>query len=169
MKKTRFAIAVVLCVSLLGLGSTAASAASQVVKIAATSAGKVIVAANGRTLYVFAADSPGTSTCTGSCAQAWPPVLVTSRSLGHSSDVKAKLSTITRSDGKTQLAINGLPVYTFSGDSAAGQDHGQGLNSSGGLWWVIGPNGTPIKAAATSGSGSTSGGSGGSGGSYDYY
>ncbi len=170
MKATRLAIAAVLSVSLIGFGTTMASAASQAVKTGTTSAGKVLVAANGKTLYVFTADSPGKSTCTGACAQAWPPVLATARTLGHSADVKAKLSVIKRSDGKTQLAINGMPAYTFSGDTAAGQDHGQGMNASGGLWWVLSPSGTPIKAAAGAGSGTSPGGGGSpGGGTYDYY
>ena len=169
MKASRFAIAAVLSISLIGLGGTVATAASQVVKTGTTSTGKVLVAANGKTLYVFAADSPGKSTCTGACAQAWPPVLATAKTLGHSADVKGRLSVITRSDGKTQLAINGLPVYTFSGDSAAGQDHGQGMNASGGLWWVIAPSGTPIKGASSSGTGSAPGGGTSPGGTYDYY
>jgi hypothetical protein len=80
------------------------------------------------------------------------------------------LSVIKRSDGKTQLAVNGMPAYTFSGDTAAGQDHGQGMNASGGLWWVIGPNGTAIKTSAPSGSGSAPGGATSpGGGTYDYY
>ncbi len=169
MKASHITIAAALSISLIGFGTTIASAASQTVKTGSTSAGKVLVGANGRTLYVFAADSPGKSTCTGACARAWPPVLATAKTLGHSADVKAKLSVIKRSDGRTQLAINGLPAYTFSGDSAAGQAHGQGMNASGGLWWVIAPSGTAIKTAPSPGSGTAPGGTATPGGTYDYY
>lgn len=172
MKASRFALAAVLSVSLIGIGMTAATAASQTVRTATTSAGKVLVGPTGKTLYVFAADSPGKSTCTGACAKAWPPVLATAKTLSHSADVKAKLSVIKRSDGKTQLAVNGMPAYTFSGDSAAGQAKGQGMNASGGLWWVIAPSGSAIKTSGSSGSGTAPGTPGGAatpGGSYDYY
>jgi predicted lipoprotein with Yx(FWY)xxD motif len=65
--------------------------------------------------------------------------------------VTAKLATIKRSDGTSQLTANGYPVYTYVGDSAAGQTNGQGKNISGGLWWVVSSNGSWIKkAAATS-------------------
>lgn len=146
-----------------------ASAETQTVKTGSTSSGKVLVGANGKTLYVFAADSPGKSTCTSACAQAWPPVLATAKTLGRSADVKAKLTVIKRSDGKSQLAVNGLPAYTFSGDSAAGQALGQGMNASGGLWWVIAPSGTPIKTTTSPGSGTTPGCTTTPGGTYDYY
>jgi len=126
-----------------------ALAASQPVHTGTTSAGKVLVNAQGKTLYVFAADSPRKSTCSGACAQAWPPAPANTKALGHSADVKARLGVITRADGKAQLTVNGLPAYTFSGDSSAGQANGQGVNASGGLWWVIAPSGTPIKSTTS--------------------
>ncbi len=159
----------VLSLGLLTIGTATVMAASQPVHTASTTAGKVLVDAKGKTIYIFAADSPGKSTCIDACAQAWPPVLATSKTLGHSADVKAKLSVITRSDGKTQLAVNGMPAYTFSGDSAAGQAHGQGMNASGGLWWVVAPSGSAMKSTGASGSGSAAGGANQPSGTYDYY
>lgn len=130
------------------LAGPSALAASQPVHTGTTNAGKVLVNAKGKTLYVFAADSPRKSTCSGACAQAWPPASANAKALGHSADVRARLGVITRADGRTQLTVNGLPAYTFSGDSSAGQANGQGVNASGGLWWVIAPNGTPMKSAS---------------------
>ena len=167
LNAARASAALVLALGLAYSATATVNAASQPVHTATTSAGKVLVNMQGRTLYVFAADSPGKSTCTGACTRAWPPVIATAKTLGHSPDVKAKLSVIKRSDGRTQLAVNGLPAYTYSGDTAPGQDHGQGLNASGGLWWVISPSGAPIKkAAASTGSGTAP--SGAPAPSYDY-
>jgi predicted lipoprotein with Yx(FWY)xxD motif len=123
------------------------------VKTAKTSAGTVLVDSAGRTLYAFSADSPGTSNCTRSCASYWPPASASGR-VSHTSDVTATLSTISRADGTTQLTVNGWPVYTYVGDSKAGQASGQGKNLSGGLWWVLAPSGSQIK---TSGGGDTDG------------
>ena len=49
--------------------------------------------------------------------------------------------TIKRSDGTSQLTINGSPAYTYAGDSGPGQASGQGLNVYGGVWSVISPFG----------------------------
>jgi predicted lipoprotein with Yx(FWY)xxD motif len=118
-----------------------------------TGLGKVLVDPRGRTLYAFAADSPGHSVCTGSCLGYWPPAPGADAAKGKAGGVTAKLGTIKRSDGTSQLTANGFPMYTYVGDSAAGQTNGQGKNISGGLWWVVSPAGTWVKNTA-SGSGS---------------
>src|SRR5512143_1268189 len=38
--------------------------------------GAILTGPDGRTLYTYSADSAGTSTCTGGCATAWPPLTV---------------------------------------------------------------------------------------------
>jgi predicted lipoprotein with Yx(FWY)xxD motif len=45
-----------------------------------------------------------------------------------------RLGTITRSGGTIQATYDGHPLYTYIGDSAAGQDSGNDLNLNGGLW-----------------------------------
>jgi hypothetical protein len=51
------------------------------------------------------------------------------------------ITTITRSDGTKQLAINGMPLYLFASDSQAGEADGQAV---GGVWWVVGADGKKI-------------------------
>jgi predicted lipoprotein with Yx(FWY)xxD motif len=132
-----------------------------------TPLGKVLTDAAGRTLYGFAADTKGHSNCSGSCSVYWPPV--SAGSVHAANGVTAKLGTITRNDGTKQLTVNGWPVYTYVGDKAPGDTKGQGLNLSGGLWWVIGPNGHWIRTSTGAGSPSPStSGSGGSGGQGGY-
>ena len=123
----------------------AAGASSGAVATGTTDVGTVLVDGSGKTLYAFAADTRGTSNCSGSCAQYWPPVTAKAGSLGHSAAVTARLGTITRDDGSTQLTVDGWPMYTYAGDSAAGQATGQGKNLSGGLWWVVKPSGAWLK------------------------
>jgi excisionase family DNA binding protein len=96
---------------------------------------QVVTNSNGYTLYWFAPDTPTTAKCTGSCAAYWPPVPgpVTAGSSG----VTGTLGTITRSDGSTQATYDGHPLYTYAGDSAPGQNKGNGLNVSGGLWYEM--------------------------------
>ena len=44
--------------------------------------------------------------------------------------------TITRDDGTMQVTYNGLPLYRFANDTAAGQTNGEGVA---GLWSVAKP------------------------------
>jgi predicted lipoprotein with Yx(FWY)xxD motif len=69
----------------------------------------------------------------------------------------AQLGTITRPDnGTTQVTWHGSPLYTFSGDKAAGDASGNGFKDVG-VW-----------KAATLGSSSSSSSSSGGGGGYGY-
>ena len=129
--------------------------------VATTPAGKVLVDPEGRTLYVFAPDSRGHSTCTGSCESYWPPVPGADAKRGATAAVTATLGTIKRADGSSQLTADGYPVYTYVGDHAEGQSNGQGTNLSGGLWWVVSPSGARVTTAPASSSGASGAGGGG--------
>jgi predicted lipoprotein with Yx(FWY)xxD motif len=120
--------------------------------------GTVLVNASGHTLYWFAIDTPTKSNCTGSCLTFWPPVTgkVTAAS-GVS--LPGTFGTIKDSNGQLQATYKGHPLYTYAGDSAAGQVNGNGKNLSGGLWWAMTPSGNkPAATAAASPSKSSSGG-----------
>ena len=113
-----------------------------------TPVGTVLVDDAGRTLYAFAADTKGTSNCTGSCATYWPPVKAGAGTLTHTKDVTATLGTTKRPDGSTQLTVDGWPMYTYASDTKAGQATGQGLDLSGGKWWVVDSSGKWVKKSA---------------------
>jgi predicted lipoprotein with Yx(FWY)xxD motif len=114
-----------------GPGSTSAGA-----QLRTTTIGGVTVLANavGRTLYLFAPDTPTKSVCNGSCAAYWPPV---AGPLTAGPGVHGQLSTIKRADGSTQETYDGHPLYTYVGDSGPGQAHGNNLKLNGGLWRVV--------------------------------
>ncbi len=107
--------------------------------------GDYLVNSTGFTLYYFTADTPGngTSACYGTCANYWPPDLVSNVTVQKGLDM-AYFSTINRTGGGKQLAYNGWPLYRFGGDKAAGQMNGNGLAAFGGTWHVATPalNGT---------------------------
>ena len=149
-----------------GTANTASQAGR--VSVAKTSAGKVLTDPQGHTLYVFARDTRGHSNCTGSCATYWPIAPGADANKGMPAAVSAKLGSIHRSDGASQLTVNGFPAYTYVGDHGRGQANGQGLNISGGLWWVISPSGTKVTSSSGSSSSSTTSGSSGSSGSSGY-
>jgi predicted lipoprotein with Yx(FWY)xxD motif len=103
--------------------------------------GKVVVDGNGRTVYVFDKDTSGKSNCEGDCLAKWPAVAAGDGTPQLTGIDASLISTITRSDGSKQLAINGLPLYLFASDSAAGEAKGQAV---GGVWWVVGADGKKI-------------------------
>lgn len=121
--------------------------------------GSIVVNGKGFTLYRFDMDSasPSASHCTGGCASQWPAAPAAAASTVKGVDPKL-IGSVKGTDGKPQLTVAGWPMYTFAGDSKAGDTNGQG--AEGGIWWAVTPAGS--KAAAMSG-GSASGGSSSSG------
>jgi predicted lipoprotein with Yx(FWY)xxD motif len=119
--------------------------------------GKVTVLANtkGFTLYAFGPDTPTRSKCNGSCVRYWPPL---KGPVTAGPGVTGKLGTIRRSDGSVQATYDGHPLYTFIGDTKPGQDKGNNLVLSGGIWHVVSASG--MTTTAPSASHSTSGGGG---------
>ncbi len=148
-----------------GNSSAASSApASGGTTLAARTIGSEQVLTNsaGLTLYWFAPDTSTTSKCTGSCATYWPPVKGPATA---GSGVTGTLGTITRSDGIKQATYDGHPLYTYAADTAPGQNKGNGLNASGGLWYEMTVSGaTPAAGAGTSPSASATK----TGGGYGY-
>lgn len=108
-----------------------ASAASTgvVVSMATTGLGPVLVGPNGLTLYTKSGDTATSSTCTGGCASAWPPLTVPAGLAATAgAGVSGKFGTLTRADGTLQVTYNGLPLYGWMNDHAAGDTTGQGIN-----------------------------------------
>jgi len=102
--------------------------------------------AKGFTLYSFAPDTPTTSKCNGTCAHVWPPL---KGPVTAGPGVTGKLGTIKRSDGSTQATYNGHPLYTFTGDTKPGQDTGNNLRLSGGVWHVVPVSGMAVPAPSS--------------------
>ncbi len=89
--------------------------------------GKILTDASGKTLYKYASDQPGVSACTATCAQAWPPLTIASGAPIAGTGVAGALATIQRSDGTTQVTLDGSPLYYFANDTAAGDATGDGV------------------------------------------
>jgi predicted lipoprotein with Yx(FWY)xxD motif len=124
---------VLLGVAVAGAGGPGASAAGEL-RTAQIGGMTALTSAKGFTLYSFAPDTPSRSNCNGTCAGYWPPVTGTPAA---GPGVTGTLSTIKRSDGTTQAVYNGHPLYTYVGDTAPGQAHGNNLNLNGGLWHEV--------------------------------
>jgi predicted lipoprotein with Yx(FWY)xxD motif len=127
--------------------SPSASPAASGAKIAvATSAkyGQILVDDKGLALYLFVADTGTASTCNGSCATIWPPVLTSGAPQAGAGVDASKLGTTTRADGKVEVTYGGHPVYYFLQDKKPGDTTGQGVNGFGALWGVMSPAGAAI-------------------------
>ncbi|MEX0985203.1 MAG: hypothetical protein WD096_09155 [Actinomycetota bacterium] len=124
--------------------SPTASAAT--VQVADSDLGSLLVDADGMTLYLFEADTDGTSTCYDECADAWPALIADVPTAGDGVD-QSLLGTTERDDGDLQVTYAGHPVYHFASDQSAGDTRGQGV---GDVWYVIDPAGTAIEAKVRS-------------------
>lgn len=104
--------------------------------------GPILTDGAGNTLYMYAPDSPDAATCNIGCSGAWPPYFFDGTpSVGEG--LNLDLFTTVPSEGGSQLAYNGHPLYFFGGDSGPGDTNGQG---SGGLWFVLDAEGNQISA-----------------------
>ncbi|HEY3334199.1 MAG TPA: hypothetical protein VGK16_03090 [Candidatus Limnocylindrales bacterium] len=123
--------------------SQAPAAGAPTINLGDTSLGSVVVGGNGKTLYVFAADTATTSACYDKCAAAWPPLVSdgSAPTVGAGLDA-ADFGTIARTDGTKQVTFYGMPLYFFAADAAAGDVKGQGLN---GKWFAVDASGKQVK------------------------
>lgn len=117
-------------------------AASATVETADSDLGTILVDADGKTLYMFIPDEEeGEPTCYEDCAVSWPPLEATGEPTAGAGLDASLLGTVERTDGSTQVTYNDLTLYRFSGDEAAGDTNGQGLND---VWWVVSAGGEPV-------------------------
>ena len=130
---------------LYGAGPTASSGASMAaaVDLRGSDLGRILVDGQGRTLYLFEADTAGKSNCHGACASAWPPYLSSGTPNAGAGVTAGQLGTIP-GDGGAQVTYHGHPLYYYAGDSEPGDTTGQGLDQFGARWYVVAPSGDRV-------------------------
>jgi predicted lipoprotein with Yx(FWY)xxD motif len=127
----RFTLPAAAALALLAPTGAGAAQASKVVAKQAQNAtlGKtVLTTTKGRTLYSLSAETKGRFICTGPCLSTWHPLLIPT---GVKPKGPVKLGTIERPEGKTQATYKGLPLYSFDGDTKAGDANGEGIKDVG--------------------------------------
>jgi predicted lipoprotein with Yx(FWY)xxD motif len=151
-------------------GSTASGAAAAApvkpstsaagLKSVTTAAGnKVLTTAQGFTVYEFANDTPTKSACNATCLTFWPALT----GMPSGAGLTGTFGTIMGTGGITQATYDGHPLYLFVKDTKPGQISGNGVNTSGGLWYALTPSGTRLAKAPKPVSSSSAGGTGGYG------
>lgn len=123
-----------------GSGAAAGSAGAGIVSTAsATVSGRsesILTDSQGRSLYYFDDDSSTASACTTGCSGTWPPLTVSSGTPTSTSSLPGTLSAQDVGNG-LQVLYNLHPLYRYSGDTAAGQTNGDGVD---GKWHVATPD-----------------------------
>ncbi len=120
--------------------------------------GPVLTDAQGHTLYYLTSELGGApAQCTGACLSHWTPLSVPTASSDavEGPGVTGVLSVNTRADGINQVSYGEEPLYTFAGDQAPGDIHGQGIHAFGGVWLAAQvtafPLATPLATAQSNG------------------
>jgi predicted lipoprotein with Yx(FWY)xxD motif len=99
----------------------------------------ILVDAQGMTLYRLSGEQGGHWICKDkTCLSSWHPV--TGAPTGADG-----LSAVKRPDGTKQVAFQGMPLYTFAGDTKAGETAGQGLKDVG-TWSAVTTKGAPAQS-----------------------
>jgi predicted lipoprotein with Yx(FWY)xxD motif len=117
---------------------------AQSVQAQKSSYGTALFDGQRRALYLFTRDGNGPSQCSANCAARWPPFIVSGTPSAGQGVHAGLLSTRKRSDGTVQATYAGKPLYYYI-DDKPGQILCQGVNNFGGLWYVLKPDGTPVR------------------------
>lgn len=137
----------------LGVGvamaaSSATSSTGTVKAVKSAKFGTILVSSKGRTLYRYTIDHKSSNRCTSdpACNKYWPPLLVKTgvKPTAGAGAKAAMLGTIKAKNGMSQVTYAGWPLYTFIGDSAAGQTKGQAFEKE---WYVVSTSGALVKHA----------------------
>jgi predicted lipoprotein with Yx(FWY)xxD motif len=110
------------------------------------SLGRILVDSQGRTLYLFKADTTTRSTCFGACATAWPPLRVGGNPTAGGGANTSLVATTRRPDGVREATYDGHPLYLYQGDTQPGQVNGQGVTAFGAQWLAVSPTGGAISS-----------------------
>lgn len=138
-------------VGVLGVGAamaatTAAHSSTGTVNLTKSAKyGMVLATSTGRTLYRYTPDKKGKNTCTGQCATYWPTYMAkgTTKPTAGTGASSALIGTIKHGKG-LQVTYGGYPLYTYVGDTKAGQVNGEGKDKT---WYVVSTKGALVKKA----------------------
>jgi len=137
--------------SILAILAAQAAAAQETVTVEVSESEEYgqFLTVGGYPVYLFSTDVPGDATtlptisCVGECLDAWPPV--TGAAVESGDGVERGLVGGIEIGGLAIATYNGWPLYYFARDAEGGPPTGQEIESFGGVWHLIGPDGTRIE------------------------
>ena len=122
---------------LAALAAGFGGAARSTVAVHPSAYGPILFDGKGFVLYAFTKDPRGRSMCSGACAAAWPPFIVSHGVTAGGGSQRALLGVLRRSDGRLQATYAGRPLYYYVGDRKPGQILCQDVPEFGGIWRVV--------------------------------
>jgi len=125
-----------------GGGGSGSTASAVTLETASSPLGTILVDQEGKTLYLFEADSQNKSNCSGGCLSLWPPIDSNGKASAGSGVTAGMIGTAT---GSSQVTYAGHPLYYYVGDTKAGQILCQNVREYGGLWLVVAPSGRLVR------------------------
>jgi predicted lipoprotein with Yx(FWY)xxD motif len=138
------AMAATTAAALAATHSTSAPSAARVA-VANSGLGRILVDGRGHTLYLFAKDKQGRSSCSGQCVKFWPPLITSGKPRAAAGAKASLLGTTRRADGRLQVTYNHHPLYTFVQDTSKGQTNGEGVNAFGAEWDALSASGAQVE------------------------
>src|SRR5437899_12773233 len=105
MRRKLVLVVLTLAASTAGVATAAPNAthaSRSTVTVRSSAYGRILFDGRGFVLYAFTRDR-GRSACSGACAKAWPPYLVTGRARAEAGVKSSLLGTTRRADGKVPV------------------------------------------------------------------
>jgi len=116
--------------------------------------GQYITGPGDKPVYMFTTDTHGNGgdaaiSCTSpECLEAWP--LVTAEGdVAVGPELDETLIGTVEHDGQSVVTYNGWPLYTFARDQAGQAPQGHDIESFGGEWYLVDPQGQVIEESGT--------------------
>lgn len=114
--------------------------------------GEYLATGEGRPVYLFTTDTQGTGeqeaqiSCTSEeCLGAWP-LVTTQGDPQAGEEANEEMLGTTQYEGQTVVTYNGWPLYYFVRDEGADAPQGQDIESFGGEWYLVTPEGEELHA-----------------------
>jgi predicted lipoprotein with Yx(FWY)xxD motif len=142
--RTLIIVAAVMTVLALVPGTNAGTTRATIVAHR-SSYGRILFDGRGFVLYAFTHDRHSRSSCSGACAKAWPPYLVTRRPRAGNGAKASLVGAVRRANGRLQATYAGRPLYYYVGDRKPAQILCQNVLEFGGYWRVVRPNGALVR------------------------
>jgi predicted lipoprotein with Yx(FWY)xxD motif len=137
--------------SIIAILAAQAAAAQETVTVEVSESDEYgeFLTVGGYPVYLFSTDVPGdggtppTIACVGECLSAWPPVTGDAVEAGEGAD-PALVGAI-EVEGLSIATYGGWPLYFFARDAEGGPPTGQEIESFGGVWHLVAPDGERIE------------------------
>jgi predicted lipoprotein with Yx(FWY)xxD motif len=111
-------LAVALALGALATGVAATAVTLKpVIKLKDPRFGNILATPKHQALYYWNVERKDFKVhCTGSCAKAWPPLIVRSSAVvpALAAGIQGRFGVVKRPDGKLQVTYNRLPIYTYA-------------------------------------------------------